>query len=80
MLHEFLSDNRADLIDRCRLKVAQRRAPRAADVELEHGIPLFLDQLTDTLQRPSGHSASVCPAGCRFLPATSPPYRIGAGP
>jgi signal transduction histidine kinase len=51
MLHEFLSDNRADLIDRCRLKVAQRRAPRADDVELEHGIPLFLDQLTDTLQR-----------------------------
>src|SRR6185503_5043378 len=35
----------------CRLKVAQRRAPRAAEIELEHGIPLFLDQLTDTLQR-----------------------------
>ena len=32
------------------MKVAQRRAPRATDAELEHGIPLFLDQLTRTLR------------------------------
>jgi signal transduction histidine kinase len=50
MLHEFLAANRADLIDRCRLKVAQRRAPRATDAELEHGIPHFLDQLVKTLR------------------------------
>ena len=37
MLHG-LSTNRADLIDRCRLKVAKRHAPRATDSELEHGI------------------------------------------
>jgi hypothetical protein len=54
VLHEFLSANRADLADRCRLKVAQRRAPRATDVELEHGIPLFLDQLIRTLQVEQG--------------------------
>jgi len=50
MLHEFLTTHRDDLIDRCRLKVGQRRAPRATDAELEHGIPHFLDQLVKTLR------------------------------
>ena len=50
MLHEFLTANQADLVDRCRLKVAQRRAPKATDAELEHGIPHFLAQLIKTLQ------------------------------
>src|SRR5678816_4713390 len=50
MLHEFLTSNRADLIERCRLKVAERSAPRVTQAELTHGIPLFLDQLIKTLQ------------------------------
>jgi signal transduction histidine kinase len=50
MLHEFLSANQADLIDRCRLKIAQRRAPKPTDAELEHGIPHFLGQLIKTLR------------------------------
>ena len=50
MLHEFLTANRADLIDRCCLKVAQRTVPKATRSELEHGIPLFLDQLIKTLE------------------------------
>ena len=50
MLHEFLTTHRHDLIGRCRLKVVQRRAPKATDAELEHGIPLFLDQLVKTLR------------------------------
>jgi signal transduction histidine kinase len=50
MLHEFLSANRDNLLDRCRLKVVQRRAPKATDAELEHGVPLFLDQLIKTLR------------------------------
>ena len=50
MLHEFLTNNRADLIERCRLKVAQRSAPRVTSAELTHGIPLFLEQLIKTLQ------------------------------
>jgi signal transduction histidine kinase len=50
MLHEFLLTNRNDLIDRCRLKVAQRPMPKATAAELEHGIPLFLDQLVKTLR------------------------------
>src|SRR5688500_5833714 len=50
MLHDFLTANRADLIERCRAKVAQRAAPKASAAELEHGIPLFIDQLIRTLQ------------------------------
>jgi signal transduction histidine kinase len=50
MLHEFLTANRDDLIERCRLKVAKRRAPKPTDAQLEHGTPLFLDQLVKTLR------------------------------
>ena len=50
MLHEFLNANRDELIERCRVKVAHRRAPNVTDAHLEHGIPLFIDQLTKTLR------------------------------
>jgi signal transduction histidine kinase len=50
MLHEFLTSNRAELIDRGRAKVGRRSAPKATDDELTHGIPLFLDQLIKTLE------------------------------
>src|SRR5579859_8141450 len=49
MLHVFLTLNRADLIERCRLKVSKRLAPKVTDAELTHGIPAFLDQLIKTL-------------------------------
>jgi len=49
MLHEFLTANRAELISRCKSKVSQRPNPGASVEELEHGIPLFLNQLTKTL-------------------------------
>jgi signal transduction histidine kinase len=68
MMHDFLSANRADLIARCRAKVAARPSPKATEAELEHGVPLFLDQLVKTLameQSPeSKRSRSVSgPAG-----------------
>lgn len=50
MLHEFLSDNREELIARCQVKVMKRPGPVPTEKELEHGIPLFLDQLIKTLQ------------------------------
>ena len=34
VLHEFLTTNRVDLIERCRLKVAKRVAPKVTDAEL----------------------------------------------
>jgi signal transduction histidine kinase len=49
MLHEFLEANRTELIERCRAKVARRPAPRPTAGEIEHGIPLFLGQLIETL-------------------------------
>jgi signal transduction histidine kinase len=49
VLHEFLLAHRDDLIAKCRSKVLKRRAPKATDAELEHGIPAFLDQLIKTL-------------------------------
>jgi signal transduction histidine kinase len=50
MLHEFLSQNRGELIQRCREKVAVRASPGATEDELEHGVPFFLDQLIKTLR------------------------------
>lgn len=49
MLHEFLTTHRDALVERCRLKVAKRLAPRVTEGELTHGIPAFLDQLIKTL-------------------------------
>ena len=51
MLHEFLTLHREEIIARTRQKVATRTAPRPTEEELEHGVPLFLEQLADTLRR-----------------------------
>ncbi len=51
MLHELLTTNRIELIRRCRTKAAKRFAPGAIPAALDHGVPLFLQQLIDTLQR-----------------------------
>jgi signal transduction histidine kinase len=50
LLHEFLTTHRDDIIAITREKVARRTAPRPTDWELEHGVPLFLTQLAETLQ------------------------------
>jgi hypothetical protein len=49
MLHDFLTSNRNELIIRCKAKVA-KRSPRAVASD-NHGVPLFLSQLADTLYR-----------------------------
>jgi signal transduction histidine kinase len=51
MLFEFITANREVLIARTRAKVAKRLAPRPTDRELASGVPLFLDQLAETLRR-----------------------------
>lgn len=45
----FLLNNRDDLIQRCKDKVALRPLRGATPDQLSHGIPMFLDQLTRTL-------------------------------
>jgi len=73
MLHEFLEANRAQLIERCREKVARRAAPRPTPREMEHGIPLFLSQLIETLrieQLPEVSAGAKGPdAGARHVPS-----------
>jgi signal transduction histidine kinase len=54
MLHEFLTANREELVRRCRAKVAARPAPTPTAIELDHGIPLFLEQLIGALQKELG--------------------------
>jgi len=51
MLHEFLTLHRDEIIALTRQKVAARTAPRATEAEMEHGVPLFLTQLAETLRR-----------------------------
>jgi signal transduction histidine kinase len=64
MLHEFLTEHRDELVNRCRRKAAHRLAPQPTETELVHGIPLFLEQLIATLRvqdgtpRESGSKAS----------------------
>jgi len=50
MMHDFLSNNRLELIERCRAKVADRPKRGATVQQLQTGVPLFLDQLIRTLR------------------------------
>jgi len=50
MLHEFIAMNREEIIRRCRAKVAKRSVPPPTEAEIDHGVPVFLDQLTDALR------------------------------
>jgi signal transduction histidine kinase len=49
MMHDFLSNNYAELILRCQAKVAQRPERKATQEQLQNGVPMFLDQLIRTL-------------------------------
>ena len=49
-LYQFIDKNRDELITRCRAKVAKRSAPPPTKAEIDHGVPLFLEQLCDELR------------------------------
>lgn len=49
MLFEFVVTNRDEIIRRCRAKVASRSMPPPTEAEIDYGVPVFLDQLLDTL-------------------------------
>jgi signal transduction histidine kinase len=53
LLYEFLIDHRAELIERCRTKVAARRMPKQSGAKLNYGVPFFLEQLVDSLRGPT---------------------------
>ena len=50
MLHEFIAVHRDEIIRRCRAKVASRSVPPPTEAEIDHGVPVFLDQLRDALR------------------------------
>ena len=51
MLENFVMDHRDELIARCRTKVAARTVPPPSAAEADYGVPLFLSELVDALQR-----------------------------
>ena len=59
MLQDFLIRNRSQLIERCRERVARRRAPRATPSELEYGVPFFLSQMTEMLTEQGGSAVGM---------------------
>jgi signal transduction histidine kinase len=50
MLHEFIDLNRDEIISRASDRVRSRPWPSVAPGEVEHGVPLFLTQLSETLR------------------------------
>lgn len=50
MLDDFIVANRDMIVARAQARVASRTVPTPTEVELQHGIPLFLDQLGDALR------------------------------
>src|SRR5688572_33157343 len=61
MLSSFIANNRREIIARCRARVLVRSAPRATADELEHGIPVFLDQLAAILESKLLSGADIGP-------------------
>src|SRR5688572_13528886 len=59
MLHEFVTLNRDEIIKRCKKRVSTRPNPAAADPDIEHGVPLFLDQLVEKLRFPETSGAAI---------------------
>jgi signal transduction histidine kinase len=59
MLHEFISANREEIITRCRRKVALRSMPPPTAMEIDHGVPVFLDHLVDALRGSVTSSAEI---------------------
>ena len=59
MLHEFITLNRVEIVRRCRAKVATSSVPPPTKAEIDHGVPLFLDQLVDALRLGQSGSADI---------------------
>ena len=68
MLYEFIDANRDDIIGRARERVQRRQWPSVGVGELEHGVPLFLTQLAETLRLE--FTDAPFPAGAIGLTAT----------
>ena len=59
MLDEFVTANRAEIITRCRAKVAVRSGRAPSGTAVDHGVPMFLDQLLDELRHGTSTDAAI---------------------
>jgi signal transduction histidine kinase len=59
MLFEFIAQHRDLLVARARDKVRQRVAPASTELELSHGVPMFLDQFSTRLKLSETQSFST---------------------
>jgi len=59
MLHEFVTQNREEIIQRCRAKVALRSIPPPSEAEINHGVPLFLNQLVGALRSEGANTLEI---------------------
>ena len=50
MLYKFITLNREEIISRCRAKSRHAVDPPPTEAEINHGVPMFLDQLVDVLR------------------------------
>ena len=58
-LLKFITANREELIARTRAKVSKRFSPSPTASELTGGVPLFLDQLVETLRLTTGPAPAI---------------------
>jgi signal transduction histidine kinase len=65
MLHEFIAENREDIIRRCRSKAETRPAPPSTSAESEYGIAAFLDQLIEVLRHQPSSNATIDSSAAR---------------
>jgi signal transduction histidine kinase len=59
MLHEFVAAHRSEIILRCRAKSFGRAESSGPILEIDHGVPLFLNQLTTALRLEQSGSAEI---------------------
>lgn len=67
MLYDFLISHRGELIAECKKKVAKRYEPAPLPSVIDHGVPLFLEQLCHTL-----NSEQVTTVRIPYEPLRSP--------
>ena len=65
MLNELITSRRDEIIARTRGKVAARSSPRPTDLELDKGIPVFLDHLGETLRGSLTHATRAAESAAK---------------
>jgi len=65
MLDEFVFAHRAEIVRRCRAKVVARSEPTPTAAAIDHGVPMFLDQLLDELRHGPSANADIARTATR---------------